>query len=135
MANYRADTRDRMHDCGCHDPAPMPPFPSPVMPPSIFEDMMYRVAYAAGYLGDRNEFREDLANALNGADNNLSSMIIQKDSIDDFPSIGLENALYIDAEKKEAYFWKEDGYYKLGGMSADGEAIPPDGLTYEGGVI
>ena len=138
MANARTDTRDLLSHCGCHDPMPMPPFPAPVMPASVFEEMMYRVAYAAGYLGSKSEFREDFAKALNGESTNLSNVIIQKDSIADFPDVGNEDSLYIDTAKKEAYFWKEDGYYKIVGMGAggeDGEAVPPDGLTYDGGVI
>lgn len=143
MANYRADTRDRMHDCGCHDPAPMPPYPAPVMPASVFEEMMYRVAYAAGYLGNRNEFREDLANALNGADS-VGGLVIQKGSVEEFPDIGLENAIYIDTEKNQIYYWKGDGYYRIetdsssggGGEGGEGETIiPSDGLTYDGGEI
>ena len=135
MANYRADTRDRIHDCGCHDPAPIPPLPSPIMPVSVFEDMMYRVAYAGGYLGTKTEFREDLGKALNGADN-ASDAIVQKDNVSSFPSVGTENAIYIDMSKKELYVWQKDGYYKIGTSgSGNEEAIPPNGLIYEGGVI
>ena len=135
MSN-REQTRDRLiYDPNCHcSPMPSPPFPSSVMPISIFEDMMYKVAYASGYVGSKADFKEDLAEALNGAQQ-IPGLIIQKDSINDVPSIGVENAIYIDTSKKEIYYWNDDGYYKIQSGAGDGEAIPPDGLIYEGGVI
>lgn len=135
MSN-REQTRDRLlyEDPGCHC-APPPPFPSHVMPLSIFEDMMYKVAYVAGYAGTKTDFRQDLAEALNGAQQ-LVGLVIQKDSINDFPSIGVENAIYIDTSKRDIYYWQDDGYYKVeSGSGTGGEAVPPDGLIYEGGVI
>lgn len=137
MANYRSDTRDILQNCNCdcNTPPPMPPFPAPVMPASIFEDMMYRVAYAGGYMGTKAEFRDDLGKALNGAEN-ASGAIVQKDSADLFPDIGNENTIYIDMSKRELYVWQTDGYYKIGiEGEGDGTAIPPDGLIYEGGVL
>lgn len=131
MSN-REQTRDRLlyEDPGCHCAPPPPPFPSHVMPLSVFEDMMYNVAYVAGYAGTKTDFRQDLAEVLNRA-KQLAGLIIQKDSINDFPSIGVENAIYIDTSKRDIYYWRDDKYYKV----EFGEAIPPDGLIYEGGVI
>ena len=138
MSNLRNDTLNRLHNCDCHTPAP--PFPSHVMPISLFEEMMYKVAYVAGYVGTKTEFSEALANALNGAQQ-VPGLIIQKSSIEDFPDVGLENAVYIDTEKNHIYYWKNDGYYQIDagtGSEGDGESgpvIPSDGLTYDGGEI
>lgn len=110
MSNLREDTLNRLHNCDCH--APAPPFPFPVMPISIFEEMMYKVAYVSGYVGTKTEFAEDLASALNGAQQ-VAGLVIQKGSIEDFPDIGLENAVYIDTEKNHIYYWKDDGYYRI----------------------
>lgn len=136
MSN-REQTRDRLlyEDSSCHCAPTPPPFPSHVMPLSVFEDMMYKVAYVAGYAGTKTDFRQDLAEALNGAQQ-LVGLVIQKDSINDFPSIGVENAIYIDTSKRDIYYWQDDGYYKVeSGSGTGGESIPPDGLIYEGGVI
>ena len=138
MSNLRNDTLNRLHNCDCH--TPVPPFPSHVMPISLFEEMMYKVAYVAGYVGTKTEFSEALANALNGAQQ-VPGLIIQKSSIEDFPDIGLENAVYIDTEKNHIYYWKNDGYYQIdagagsGGGGESGSVIPSDGLTYDGGEI
>lgn len=110
MSNLRKDTLSRLNNCDCHTPPP--PFPSHVMPISLFEEMMYKVAYVAGYVGTKTEFTEDLASALNGAQQ-VAGLIIQKGSVNDFPEIGLENAIYIDTEHKHIYFWKNDGYYRI----------------------
>ena len=136
MSNLRKDTLSRLDNCDCHTPAP--PFPSNVMPISLFEEMMYKVAYVAGYIGTKKEFAEDLAAALNGAEQ-IAGLIIQKSSIEEFPDIGLENAIYIDTAKNHIYYWKGDGYYKIdAGTDSDdeeGPVIPSDGLIYDGGEI
>ena len=136
MSN-RMQTRDRLMyedpNCCC----PPPAFPSPVMPLSVFEDMMYKVAYVSGYAGTKTDFKEDLAESLNGA-NKLTGIIMQKSSINDFPDIGLENAIYIDTQYSQIYYWKEDGYYRIetkGGGGSDSPVIPSDDLIYDGGVI
>ena len=117
MSNLRKDTLNRLHNCDCHTPAP--PFPSQVIPISVFEDMMYKVAYVAGYVGTKTSFSEDLANALNGAQH-IAGLIIQKGSIEDFPDIGLENAIYIDTAKNQIYYWKDDGYYRISSGAGGG---------------
>ena len=136
MSNLRKDTLNRLDKCDCHTPAP--PFPSNVMPISLFEEMMYKVAYVSGYIGTKKEFSEDLAAALNGAEQ-IAGLVIQKSSVDEFPDIGRENAIYIDTAKNHIYYWKDDGYYRIkagGTPGEDGEEIiPSDGLIYEGGVI
>lgn len=136
MSNLREATANRL--CGCDCGTPSPPFPSHMIPISVFEEMMYKVAYSSGYVGTKAEFTEDLANALNNSQQ-VAGLVIQKGSINDFPDIGLENAIYIDTEKNHIYYWKGDGYYKIYtgiGSGEDGELIiPSDNLTYEGGVI
>jgi hypothetical protein len=136
MSNLRKDTLNRLNNCDCHTPAP--PFPSHVMPISLFEEMMYKVAYVAGYIGTKKEFAEDLAATLNGA-GQIAGLIVQKGSIEEFPDIGLENAIYIDTAKNHIYYWKGDGYYRIQASSGSGEdgetVIPSDGLTYDGGEI
>ena len=137
MSNLRRDTLNRLDNCDCHTPAP--PFPSNVMPISLFEEMMYKVAYVAGYVGSKKDFSADLAAALNGAEQ-VAGLIIQKGSISDFPDIGLDNAIYIDTSKDQIYYWKGDGYYRIetgsgSGEEDDGPVIPSDGLTYDGGEI
>lgn len=136
MSNLRKDTMNRLNNCDCHTPAP--PFPAHVMPISLFEEMMYKVAYVAGFVGTKADFSEALANALNGSQQ-LPGLIIQKSSVSDFPDIGLENAIYIDTTEKHIYFWNEDGYYKVdagsGPDSEEGPVIPSDGLIYDGGEI
>ena len=131
MADLRKDTMNRLHNCDHHTPAP--PFPSHVMPISLFEEMMYKVAYVAGYVGSKSDFSEALANALNGAQQ-VAGLIIQKGSINDFPDIGLENAIYIDTENNHIYYWKGDGYYRIE-TDVGGGSIPSDGWTYDGGEI
>ena len=135
MSNLREATAQRLHGCDCATPAP--PMPSHIMPISIFEEMMYKVAYVAGYVGTKKEFSEDLANALNNA-TQVAGLIIQKSSIAEFPDVGLENAIYIDTTDNSIYYWKGDGYYKIVGSGSsedDGPVIPSDGLTYDGGEI
>lgn len=136
MSNLRNDTLNRLNNCDCHTPAP--PFPSHVMPISLFEEMMYKVAYVAGYVGTKSEFSEALANALNGAQE-IPGLIVQKKSIEEFPDVGLENAIYIDTSEHHIYYWAGNGYYKIDAGSGSGEdgetVIPSDGLTYDGGEI
>ena len=133
----RSQTRDRLmyDDCGCRPN--LPPLPVPVMPISIFEDMMYKVVYSSGYVGTKADFKEDLVNLLNGAGSGNIALLVQETTIDNFPDVGIENCLYIDIEKKQMYFWKDNGYYRIqtGEGEGDGTAIPPDGLIYEGGII
>ena len=117
MANLRKDTMHRLCDCDCNTPSP--PGPSHIMPLSVFEEMMYKVAYASGYIGSKTDFREDLINSLNGA-SAISGLIIQKGSVEDFPDIGVENAIYIDTEYNQIYYWNKDGYYKIGAPGSDG---------------
>ena len=48
MSDTRQETLTRLMGCGCVPPSPPPSFPSNVMPLSVFEDLMYRVAYSGG---------------------------------------------------------------------------------------
>ena len=138
MSNLRKDTLSRLGNCDCHTPAP--PFPSHVMPISLFEEMMYKVAYVAGFAGTKADFSEALAQALNGAQQ-VPGLIIQKGSVNDFPDVGRENAIYIDNTNHHIYYWNEDGYYQIeaeggpGGGGNEGPVIPSDGLIYDGGEI
>ena len=134
MSSTRVQTRDRLLDkglnCNCSSPAP-------IMPISVFEDSMYKVVYNAGFEGTKDDFKEALVSALTGAENNLSTVVVQKPSRDEFPENGDENIIYIDTEKKHIYFWNKDQYYRIDGENSgeDGDMIPSDGLTYEGGEI
>lgn len=134
MSNLREATANRLYGCDCGTPSP--PFPSHIIPISVFEEMMYKVAYASGYVGEKQDFTEDLVEALENAQQG-GGIVVQKNSIKDFPTIGVENAIYIDTSTKSFYYWKEDGYYKIqsGLENEEGLIIPSDGLTYEGGVI
>lgn len=141
MANLREATANRLYGCDCHTPSP--PLPSHIMPISVFEDMMYKVAYVSGYAGEKEDFAEDFVEALKNAQQG-GGIVIQKNSIKDFPTIGVENAIYIDTGKKEIYFWQEDGYYKIESNSNSGDEegggdnkpeIPSDDIIYEGGEI
>lgn len=71
MSDARQETLTRLMGCGCGcvPSSPPPPFPSNVMPLSVFEDLMYRVAYSGGYAGTKTEFGEDLASCLNNLRN------------------------------------------------------------------
>lgn len=136
MSNLRNQTLNRLHNCDCHTPPP--PFPEPMMPLAMFEDMMYKVAYISGYAGTKAEFSDDLVKALNGSDQ-IAGIIIQKSSIEEFPDIGRENSIYLDTTKKELYFWNKDGYYKVGVAEDDsggsGGIDPSKDNIFEGGVI
>lgn len=136
MSNLRNQTLNRLHNCDCHTPPP--PFPEPMMPLVMFEDMMYKVAYISGYAGTKAEFSEDLVKALNGSEQ-IAGIIIQKSSIKDFPDIGREGSIYIDTSSKELYFWNEDGYYKVGVTSdnsgGSGGIDPSKNIIFEGGEI
>lgn len=139
MSNLREATANRLHGCDCGTPSP--PFPSHMMPLSVFEEMMYKVAYASGYAGEKQDFTEDFVESLRNAQQG-GGIVIQKDSIKDFPSIGVDNAIYIDTSKREFYFWKDDGYYKVdagsgedNGGGEDTPDVPSDDIIYEGGEI
>lgn len=114
MSNLRQDTLTRLSEC--EYPPFCSPFPAPVMPISIFAEMMYKVAYSSGYKGTKTEFTEDFVNCLNGSQS-ISGLIIQKGSIEDFPEVGVENAVYIDTEKNHIYYWKDNNYYRISTMS------------------
>lgn len=129
MSNLRQATANRLYGCDCN-PTP-PPFPDEVMPLSVFEDLMYKTAYSAGYIGSKTDFRQDLADSLNGA-SQIAGMIIQKGSIQDFPSVGLENAVYIDTEKNHIYYWKDDGYYRINTGEGGGDGLEFGSILYGG---
>ena len=131
MSDARQETLTRLMGCGCVPPPPPPPFPSNVMPLSVFEDLVYRVAYCGGYAGTKTEVGEDLANCLNNS-TGMVGLIIQKGSVEDFPDIGQPNALYIDNERQQLYFWKEgEGYYRIKGEGGSG-GLEPGTILYGG---
>ena len=128
MSNLRNQTMNRLNEASfCMPGAPMP---APVMPLSIFEELLYKVAYEYGYTGTKADFSEDFLNSLSG----LSSNIIQSGSVSEFPEVGTEGAIYIDSENGEIYYWKDDQYVQLN-KQPEGPVIPSDGLTYDGGEI
>ena len=128
MSNLRNQTMNRLNEASfCMPGAPMP---APVMPLSIFEELLYKVAYEYGYTGTKADFSEDFLNSLSG----LSSNIVQSDSVSEFPEVGTEGAIYIDSENGEIYYWKDEQYIQLN-KQQEGPVIPSDGLIYDGGEI
>lgn len=128
MSNLRNQTMNRLNEASfCMPGAPMP---APVMPLSIFEELLYKVAYEYGYTGTKADFSEDFLNSLSG----LSSNIVQSDSVSEFPEVGTEGAIYIDSENGEIYYWKDEQYVQLN-KQQEGPMIPSDGLIYDGGEI
>lgn len=117
MANLRNQTMNRLNEASfCMPGAPMP---APVMPLSVFEEMMYKVAHENGFPGTKTDFTEGLINALIGS-STISGIIMQKGSILDFPEQGLENAVYIDTENSHIYYWKDNSYYRINTGAEDG---------------
>lgn len=128
MSNLRNQTMNRLNEASfCMPGAPMP---APVMPLSIFEELLYKVAYEYGYTGTKADFSEDFLDSLSG----LSSNIVQSDSVSEFPEVGTEGAIYIDSENGEIYYWKDEQYVQLN-KQQEGPMIPLDGLIYDGGEI
>ena len=128
MSNLRNQTMTRLNEASfCMPGAPMP---TPVMPLSIFEELLYKVAYEYGYTGTKADFSEDFLDALSGLSNN----IIQSGSVSEFPAVGTEGAIYIDSESGKIYYWK-DGKYIQTNKPQEGPVVPSDGLIYDGGEI
>lgn len=128
MSNLRNQTMNRLNEASfCMPGAPMP---APVMPLSIFEELLYKVAYEYGYTGTKVDFSEDFLDSLSG----LSSNIVQSGSVSEFPEVGAEGAIYIDSENGEIYYWKDEQYVQLN-KQQEGPMIPLDGLIYDGGEI
>lgn len=127
MSSLRQDTLTRLNEC--ESPPFCSPFPAPIMPISVFAEMMYKVACSSGYEGTKTEFTEDFVNCLNGSQS-MSGLIIQKGSVEDFPEVGVENAIYIDTEHNHIYYWKENAYYRISTMSGGGLE---DGTILDGG--
>ena len=129
MSDLRKATANRLNECFCSPPSPPP---SHVIPISVFEEMMYKVAYLSGYTGGKENFSKNFVEALNNNNNILNeNLVVQKDSIDNFPKIGSENAIYIDTSSRQAFFWKNNNYHKIGTGSVI--IVPEDGGTGEGG--
>ena len=62
MSNLRSQTMNRLNKASfCMSGTPIP---APVIPFSIFEEMMYKVAYENGYSGTKTDFTEDFVNVL-----------------------------------------------------------------------
>lgn len=134
MSNLREATMNRLHGCNCETPSP--PFPTHIIPVSVFEELMYKVVESSGYVGEKETFIEDFIKSLETAQAG-GAIISQKESFEDFPEIGKENTFYIDTEAKTLYYWKEDEYHKVqsGIENEGGSTIPPDNLIYDGGAI
>lgn len=135
MSDLRKETLNRLHNCDCHTPAP--PFPSHVIPVSLFEEMMYKVVYTAGYSGTKEDFLKKLIIVLEESKQNID-FIVQEESINSFPQIGSTETVYIDTTNNEIYYWNKDKYFKIQTKSdseLDEPIIPSHGLIYDGGVI
>lgn len=134
MSNLRKDTLSRLHNCDCNIPAP--PFPSHVMPISLFEEMLYKVIYSAGYEGTKKEFLENFITILEQTNiEQLSDFVVQSDSVSNFPETGDENSIYIDTSTQMIYFWKDNQYIQTKYEKEKGPVVPDDGLIYDGGVL
>lgn len=110
MSNSRQLTRDLIPDnmnCGCKPP------PTPVggYSLSVFTDMMFQVAKNNGYLGKKNDFENDFIASLNGASGSANGVIVQRGSVNDFPSVGVEQGIYVDTSSSKIYYWKEGAYH------------------------
>lgn len=133
MTDLRKQTMNRLNEADLCSPSV--PKPLPVMPLSVFEELMHKVAYENGFLETKEVFIKSFIDALSGG-TNISGIIIQKSSVADFPEKGTENAIYIDTENKHIYFWNNEKYYQIfSGSSEEDLIIPSDGLIYEGGEI
>ena len=134
MNDLRNQTMNRLNETNfCFPNAPKP---LPVMPLSIFEELMYKVAYENGFLGTKEDFIKNFINSLlNEAD--ITGVVVQKSSVADFPEKGTEKSIYIDTENKHIYFWNNEKYYQVftGNSEEEDFIIPSDGLVYEGGEI
>lgn len=128
MSDLRQQTAARLFDYDC--PCP-PPFPEQIMPYTVFEEMLYKYAKGVGYVGTKTEFAESFAQVLNGS-SSVSGIIVQKGSIQDFPEVGVENALYIDTEHSRLYYWKNNGYYRIEGESSGGGGLDEGTILYGG---
>ena len=110
MSNLRDQTLNRLNNVSfC---IPNAPIPSPVMPLSVFEEMMYKVAYENGYSETKTDFLNDFVRSLIETEDKTVSFLY-KGFLSTFPSIGEDNMLYIDIEKNDIYYWKDDQYYKI----------------------
>lgn len=110
MSNSRQLTRDLIPDnmnCGCQPP------PTPVggYSLSVFTDMMFQVAKSNGYLGTKNDFENDFIASLNGASGSANGVIVQRGSVNDFPSVGVEQGIYVDTSSSKIYYWKDGAYH------------------------
>lgn len=110
MSNSRQLTRDLIPDnmnCGCQPP------PTPVggYSLSVFTDMMFQVAKSNGYLGTKNDFENDFITSLNGASGSANGVIVQRGSVNDFPSVGVEQGIYVDTSSSKIYYWKDGAYH------------------------
>lgn len=110
MSNSRQLTRDLISDnmnCGCKPP----PTPDGGYSLSVFTDMMFQVAKNNGYLGTKNEFENDFIASLNGASGSANGVIVQRGSVNDFPSVGVEQGIYVDTSSSKIYYWKDGAYH------------------------
>lgn len=129
MSDLRNQTMNRLNEASfCMPCAPMP---APVMPLSIFEEMLYKVAYEFGYTGTKTEFTEDFIKTLEGK----TDSVIQSGSVADFPEVGKEGTIYIDSENGHIYYWKENQYVLIEPPKSEEPVIPEPGLIYDGGEI
>ena len=109
METAREMTRDRLYNSTL---CPTSITPSGSLCLSSLSDMIFKIASDNGYVGDRGQFEEDLASSLNGG-SATAGVILQRGSVNDFPEVGQENALYIDNEQSIIYYWKNGNYYQI----------------------
>lgn len=119
MPDLRNQTLNRLgaHCVGCA------PLPTPTMPLSVFEDLLYTTAKENAFAGDKQEFLNAFTDSLNGATPSIS----QYNNFANFPAAGREGIIYIDEQKGELYYW-DGAYQKV-------KAEAPENENFDGGEI
>lgn len=124
MGNLRSQTADLLNNgCSC---GPMPP-PQGTMDLNTFQEMMWRVVYNSGYYGNKKEFLDAFAALMNQTAISLPGIITQVGSVNDLPTVGQDNAIYVLTDTKQLYFWQDGkGYVKVTGSGVSGSVTTED---------
>ena len=126
MSNLRNQTMNRLAEAAFNSPCS--PLPMPTMPLAVFEQLLYKTIYENGYNKSKADFLNDFIQIL--TEKTASQNIIQEDTFENFPSVGLENSIYVDTTKNEIYYWKDDKYSKI---SVNPEEVFSEGVILLGG--
>ena len=126
MSNLRNQTMNRLAEATFNSPCS--PLPMPTMPLAVFEQLLYKTIYENGYNKSKADFLNDFIQIL--TEKTTSQNIIQKDTFENFPSVGSENSIYVDTTKNEIYYWKDSKYFKI---SVNPEEVFSEGVVLLGG--